>query len=188
MNHYMEGDLVKIVSIDFYTTGTAGVLIGDVYEVIAVDEPDGCIQIATLLGDAWVDMEDIELIIEQPTIDEVATTEIEQLVAQKAIENYRIAKADNKRIEELLKTKTYHLNDYVVDVTFGVGKIVGYDEEHNYYRVRFNDWMNFVGREEDILMPYEGEVPQELADYDPNVVNYVWGFYLDDTVAEDMED
>ena len=76
-----------------------------------------------------------------------------------------------------------------MDVRFGVGKIVGWDEEHNYYRVRFNDWMKFVGREEDTLMPYEwDDVPKELADYDPNVVNYVWGFYLDDTEAEDTEE
>jgi len=32
-----------------------------------------------------------------------------------------------------------------------------------------------------------GDVPKELADYDPSVVNYVWGFYLDDTEAEETE-
>ena len=121
-------------------------------------------------------------------LSEEAQYTIEQLVAQKAIQNYRQAQADNKRIEDILKTKTYHLNDYVVDMTLGVGKIVGWDEEHNYYRVRFNDWMKFVGRQEEILMPYEwDDVPKGLADYDPSVVNYVWGFYLDDTEAEDTE-
>ena len=132
----------------------------------------------------FLDFEDIKLVQRAP---ETQYT-IEQLVAQKAIQNYRQAQADNKRIEDILKTKTYHLNDYVVDVNFGVGKIVGWDEEHDYYRVRFNDWMKFVGKEEEILMPYEwDDVPKGLADYDPSVVNYVWGFYLDDTEAEDTE-
>lgn len=180
MNYFTDGDIIEVVSLRGSNTKSASISIGSIHSVDEVYIYSSAVKIDF---NKFLDFEDIRLVQRAP---ETQYT-IEQLVAQKAIENYRTAKADNKRIEAILKTKTYHLNDYVADKRFGVGKIVGWDEEYNYYRVRFNDWMKFVGREEDDLMPYVGEVPQELSDHDPNVVNYVWGFYLDDTVVEDME-
>lgn len=181
MNYYTEGDTVEVISLDGTNTERANTRVGARYRVNEVYFYSNVVKIGF---NSFLDFKDIKVVQRAPVTDEVT----EQRVAQKAVKNYRQAQADNKRIEDILKTKTYHLNDYVVDVNFGVGKIVGWDEEHNYYRVRFNDWMKFVGREEDILMPYEwDDVPKELADYDPSVVNYVWGFYLDDTEAEDTE-
>ena len=180
MNYFTEGDTIEVVSLDGTNTEGSNTRIGARYRVEQVYLYSNVVKVGF---NSFLDFKDIKVVQRAPVTDEVT----EQLVAQKAIENYRTAKADNKRIEAILKTKTYHLNDYVADKRFGVGKIVGWDEEHDYYRVRFNDWMKFVGREEDDLIPYEGDVPKELADYDPNVVNYVWGFYLDDTEAEDTE-
>ena len=181
MNYYTDGDIIEVVSLNGGNTRSARAGIGSKYSIDEVYIYSRAVKVGF---NTFLDFEDIKLVQRAPE----AQYTIEQLVAQKAIQNYRQAQEDNKRIEDILKTKTYHLNDYVVDTTFGVGKIVGWDEEHNYYRVRFNDWMNFVGREEEILMPYElDDVPKEIADYDPSVVNYVWGFYLDDTEAEDTE-
>lgn len=180
MNYYTEGTVIKLISMNGVNTQDARVEVGHTYRVNEVDFCDSTVKVGF---NTFLDFEDIEA-VQQPSPTQRS---IEQIVAQKAIHNYRQAQEDNKRIEGLLKTKTYHLNDYVVDVIFGIGKIVGWDEEYEYYRVRFNDNLRFIGREEDILMPYVGEVPQELSDHDPNVVNYVWGFYLDDTVVEDME-
>ena len=183
MKYFVEHDIIEIVSLNGIHTQLAKVKIGDKHLAYKVDIYCDLVKVG--LQGKYVDFEDIKLVQRAPETQ--YTTE--QLVAQKAISNYRKAQADNKRIEEILKTKTYHLNDYVVDKTLGVGKIVGWDEDNNYYRVRFNDWMKFVGREEEILMPYEwDDVPKELADYDPSVVNYVWGFYLYDTESEDTEE
>ena len=181
MNYFTEGDLVEIVSLDGVNTERTKSCIGSIHEVYEVNFFHGIIKVGF---NKYLDFGDIKLVQKAPKTEYT----IEQFIGQKAVSNYRQAQADNKRIEEILETKAFHLNDYVVDVNFGIGKIVGWDEEYEYYRVRFNDNLRFIGREEDDLIPYEGEVPKELADYDPNVVNYVWGFYLDDTVAEDMED
>lgn len=182
MNYFTDGDIIEVISLEGDYTNLSNVSIGDRLLAYSVDIYNRHIKVSA--QGRYVDFMDVKVVQSAP---ETQYT-MEQRVAQRAIQNYQQAQMENLRIEAILKTKTYHLNDYVADKRFGVGKIVGWDEEYNYYRVRFNDWMKFVGREEDDLMPYEwDDVPKELADYDPNVVNYVWGFYLDDTVAEDME-
>ena len=182
MTYYTDGDIIEVISLEGDYTNLSKVSIGDRLLAYSVDIYNRHIKVSA--QGKYVDFMDVKVVQSAP---ETQYT-MEQRVAQRAIQNYQQAQMDNLRIEQILSTKTYHLNDYVMDVRFGVGKIVGWDEEHNYYRVRFNDWMKFVGREEEILMPYEwDDVPKELADYDPSVINYVWGFYLDDTEAEDTE-
>jgi len=90
-------------------------------------------------------------------------------VAFMAIRDYRKL-VDKIRKERLfLSDKKFHMEDPVVkksvssiDMYFGlkkdtVGKIVGYDNEYNYYRVYFNELNPYVGVKEDELELYKGE-------------------------------
>lgn len=182
MSYFTEGDIIEVVSLEGDYTNLARVSVGDKLLAYKVDIYNRHIKVN--LQGSYVDFEDVQVIQCAP---ETQYT-IEQRVAQRAVESYRELQMDKLRIESILRTKAFHLNDYVLDVNFGIGKIVGWDEEYGYYRVRFDNGGKFVGRKEDILAPYEGPVPQELYDHDPNVVDYVWGFYLDDTESEeDME-
>ena len=59
--NYRIGDLIEIISTNEGSTQGANVIIGDVYEVIDVDKYATVVKLASLLGDVWVDMEDINL-------------------------------------------------------------------------------------------------------------------------------
>lgn len=106
----------------------------------------------------------------------VLRNDIEKQIAIKAIDKYREWQQECREVIELLSTKKFNYGDYVVrkfsnglDQTFGlakVGKVVWFDEEHNWYRVRYDDDNAWIGTVEEKMEFYEGKVPQELADYD----------------------
>lgn len=59
---YKVYDIIEIVSTDYGTTSGANVQIGDQYDVNKVDSFADVVCLDSLLGDVWVDMEDIKLV------------------------------------------------------------------------------------------------------------------------------
>lgn len=118
---------------------------------------------------------------------------MEELVAKRAVEEYRKLIQERKETENILKDKKFKLNDYVetidtnyIDNYFGVvgnsiGKIVGYDEYYDYYRVRYSEENPFIGRKEEKLKLYDGDINKldsELINYDPNEVTHIRNFKI----------
>lgn len=111
--------------------------------------------------------------------------EIEKYVAELAVEQYREKQKENKRIKELLSTKKYKYGDYVIkkgtsyfDNVFGtgegsIGKIVWFDEENDYYRVKYDKSLVWTGTSEDSIELYKGEVPKYLTDFDIEDSTYI---------------
>ncbi|MEK4715249.1 hypothetical protein [Sporosarcina sp. FSL K6-5500] len=109
----------------------------------------------------------------------------EKRVAAMAIKQYRDRQNEYREIRELLSTKKFKYGDYVVkkgtsyfDGVFGtgegsIGKIVWFDEEWNYYRVRYGEDSPFIGAREDDIELYDGEIPQHLIDYDIEDSTYI---------------
>lgn len=110
---------------------------------------------------------------------------IEERIAELAIEQYREKQKEYKEVKELLSTKKFKYGDYVVkkgtsyfDGVFGtgegsIGKIVWFEEEENYYRVRYSRNNAWIGTREDSIELYHGEVPQHLIDYDIENTTYI---------------
>lgn len=111
--------------------------------------------------------------------------EIEKYVAELAVEQYREKQKENKRIKELLSTKKYKYGDYVIkkgtsyfDNVFGtgegsIGKIVWFDEENDYYRVKYDKSLVWTGTSEDSIELYKGKVPKYLIDFDIEDSTYI---------------
>jgi len=111
--------------------------------------------------------------------------EVEKRVAALAIVHYRKKQEEYKEIKELLSTKKFKYGDYVVkkgtsyfDGVFGtgegsIGKIVWFDEEYNYYRVRYGNKNPWIGTREDDIEIFDGEIPQHLIDYDIENTTYI---------------
>lgn len=174
---YVEGDLIEIVSTNEGTTSRAKVTIGDQYEVTHVDKYATVVKLASLFGDVWVDMEDIMLVAQ------LERTQEEARVAQRAIEVYREIMEERKQTECILSTHTYKLNDYVLCENFGVGKVVGWDDNYQYYRVYFSKEFPDIGRDPKKIARYHGSnIPKEVLQYDPYKITHIPGFSLDRTV------
>ena len=88
--NYRIGGLVEIVSTNEGTTRGANVQIGDIYEVIEVDKYATVVKLASLLGDIWVDMEDIK------PVDDIADPAIERLI--QAFDRVDIRKVDDTQL------------------------------------------------------------------------------------------
>lgn len=88
--NYRIGDLIEILSINEGSTRKANVTIGDVYEVIEVDKYAIVVKLLSLLGDIWVDMEDIKL------AGDIADPAIAQII--KSFDNVDLRKADDAQL------------------------------------------------------------------------------------------
>lgn len=106
--------------------------------------------------------------------------DLEIMVSNQSILNLRGRILDIKNKEEFLKSKKFHLGDIVekvnsnqLDLAFGcaqgsIGKIVGWDYEYQYYRVRYNERNPYIGVKEEELRLYTGkDIPKDLIDFDP---------------------
>lgn len=113
------------------------------------------------------------------------SNDIETVVAELAIQQYREKQKEYKEIKELLSTKKFKYGEYVIkkgtsffDGVFGtgdgsIGKIVWFEEEQDYYRVRYGSDSAWIGTREDTIEPYHGEIPQHLIDYDIEDLTYI---------------
>lgn len=116
----------------------------------------------------------------------VPETEIEALVASRAILNYRKRIKDIKNQENFLRDKKIHFGNYVVIIKEkvlnnrfnifcnDVGKVVGYDLKNNYYRIYFNENNPYVGIPENELKIYEGKIPNNLIEYNPYDLKFMY--------------
>lgn len=116
----------------------------------------------------------------------VPQTEIEALVASRAILNYRSRIEEIKKQEEFLKNKKIHFGDYIViiktsslDNSFkifckDIGKVIGWDFENNYYRVYFDENNPYIGIQENKLELFKGKIPNNLINYNPYDLKYMY--------------
>ena len=106
-------------------------------------------------------------------------------VAARAVSAYRyqIKRIDNDK--EFLKSKKFHFGTYVIkkrskalDHLFGcyegsVGKIVGYDQKYDYYRVYYSPENPYIGVKEEELELYAGQIPEDVEKYDPYEIDMI---------------
>lgn len=116
----------------------------------------------------------------------VPKTEIEALVASRAILNYRRRIEEIKKQENFLKDKKIQFGSYVIitkekilNNMFNIfcndiGKVVGWDFENNYYRIYFNENNPYVGIRENELRIFKGEIPNRLTEYNPYDLKFMY--------------
>lgn len=108
----------------------------------------------------------------------IPRTEIEALVASKAIEKYRNIIKNIKYQEDFLKNKKINFGDLVkVSIPIfcnGIGKVIGWDFEYNYYRIYFDEDNSYIGVCEDKIIAFDGEAPSDLINYDPYDLKFMY--------------
>ena len=117
-------------------------------------------------------------------IDENKMEELKEYVSKKALDTFLSICESMKKSDEILKTKKFHMGDYVVFIkhdmmlndfydieTNSIGKISGYYSDINKYVVYFNNKALFTPMNEDDLRSYneetDGEIPDDVKDYIP---------------------
>ena len=117
-------------------------------------------------------------------IDENKMEELKEYVTKKALDTFLSICESMKKSDEILKTKKFHMGDYVVLIkrnmllnyfydieTNSIGKISGYYSNINKYIVYFNDKALFTQMSEDDLRSYneetDGEIPDDVKNYIP---------------------
>ena len=117
-------------------------------------------------------------------IDENKMEELKEYVSKKALDTFLSICENMKKSDEILKTKKFHMGDYVVIIkrnmllnyfydikTNSIGKISGYYSDINKYVVYFNNKALFTQMSEDDLRAYneetDGEIPDDVKDYIP---------------------
>lgn len=119
--------------------------------------------------------------------------EIEEKVVKRAIEVYRDIVEEKQMTKKILEAKKFKLNDYVVctsntyfDQVFGttkkdIAKVVGFDKDYNWYRIRYDERNSYIGVKEEELKLYDGdisEIDDDLLNYDANKISYIHGFKI----------
>lgn len=117
-------------------------------------------------------------------IDENKMEELKEYVSKKAVNAFLSTCKYMKESNEILKTKKFHMGDYVVFIkhdmmlndfydieTNSIGKISGYYPYINRYIVYFNDKALFTPMNEVDLRAYneetDGEIPNCVKEYIP---------------------
>lgn len=117
-------------------------------------------------------------------IDENKMDELKEYVSKKAVDTFLLMCKNKKKSDEILKTKKFHMGDYVVFIkhdmmlndfydikTNSIGKISGYYPYINKYIVYFNDEALFTPMNEVDLRAYneetDGEIPDDVKEYIP---------------------
>ena len=117
-------------------------------------------------------------------IDENKMEELKEYVSKKAVNAFLSTCKYMKESNEILKTKKFHMGDYVVFIkhdmmlndfydieTNSIGKISGYYPYINKYIVYFNDKALFTPMNEVDLRAYneetDGEIPDCVKEYAP---------------------
>ena len=117
-------------------------------------------------------------------IDENKMGELKEYVSKRAVDVFLSTCKYMKESIESLKTKKFHMGDYVVFIkhdmmlndfydieTNSIGKISGYYPYINKYIVYFNDKALFTPMNENDLRAYneetDGEIPDDVKEYIP---------------------